>query len=177
MRKQSLPYTWTIGIPISILGLLQGILLILSVKLPEYPSNPRSRVMILLSWLIITMIEINLAAIFTVVIFAVLILLGKCRVSKYIELFWEGSNSYNEVKPTKFIIMMPFLDCVPAAILVLTLSSGTIAFICWIWRVVQIFYRELKSKYGVSNDINIDEIEDNDLNAIRLKEMAENEKS
>ena len=92
MRKQSLPYTWTIGIPISILGLLQGILLILSVKLPEYPSNPRSRAMILLSWLIITMIEINLAAIFTVVIFAVLILLGKCRVSKYIELFWEGSK-------------------------------------------------------------------------------------
>ena len=73
--------------------------------------------------------------------------------------------------------MMPFLDCVPAAILVLTLSSGMIAFICWIWRVVQIFYRELKSKYGVSADINIEEIEDNDMNAIRLKEIAENEKS
>ena len=98
MRRQSLPYTWTIGIPISILGLLQGILLILSVKLPAYPSNPRSRAMILLSWLIITMIEINLAAIFTVVIFAVLILLGKCRVSKYIELFWEGSKA-NKFKP------------------------------------------------------------------------------
>ena len=92
MQKQSLPYTWTIGIPLAILGLLQGILLVLSVKLPEYPSNPRIRAIILLSWLIITMIEINLAAIFTVVIFAVLILLGKCRVAKYIKLFWEGSK-------------------------------------------------------------------------------------
>ena len=92
MRRQSLPYTWTIGIPISILGLLQGILLILSVKLPEYPSNPRSRAVILLSWLIITMIEINLAAISTVVIFAVLILLGKYQVVKYITLFFEGRS-------------------------------------------------------------------------------------
>ena len=174
MQRQSLPYTWTIGIPISIHGLLQGILLILSVKLPEYPSNPRSRAMILLSWLIITMIEINSAAIFTVVIFAVLILLGKFRVSKYIELFWEGSKISSD---PELIIMMPFLDCVPAAILVLTLSSGTIAFICCIWRMVQLFYRELKSKYGVSADINIEEIEDNDMNAIRFKEIAENEKS
>ena len=73
--------------------------------------------------------------------------------------------------------MMPFLDCVPAAILVLILSSGTIAFICCIWRAVQNIYRELKSKYGVSADINIEEIEDNDMNAIRFKEIAENEKS
>ena len=130
--------------------------------------------MILLSWLIITMIEINLAAIFTVVIFAVLILLGKCRVAKYIKLFWEGSKIRSS---PKFIIMMPFLDCVPAAILVLTLSSGTIAFICCIWRVVQLFYRELKSKYGVSVDIKIEEIENDDKNAIRLKEIDENEKS
>ena len=72
---------------------------------------------------------------------------------------------------------MPFLDCVPAAILVLTLSSGAIAFICCIWRVGQLFYRELKSKYGVSADINIEEIEDNDMNAIRFKEIAENERS
>ena len=43
--------------------------------------------------------------------------------------------------------------------------------------MVQIFYRELKSKYGVSADINIEEIEDNDMNAIRFKEIAENEKS
>ena len=92
VQKQSLPYTWTIGIPMSIMASLQGILLILSVKLPEYPSNPRRRAMILLSWLIITMIEINLAAISTVVIFAVLILLGKYQVVKYITLFFEGRS-------------------------------------------------------------------------------------
>ena len=92
MQKQSLPYTWTIGIPLAIVGLLQGILLVLSVKLPEYPSNPRIRAIILLSWLIITMIEINLAAISTVVIFAVLILLGKYQVVKYITLFFEGRS-------------------------------------------------------------------------------------
>ena len=93
MQRQSLPYTWTIGIPISIHGLLQGILLILSVKLPEYPSNPRIRAIILLSWLIITMIEINLGAISTIVVFTMLILLGKYRVVKYMKLFCKGRNS------------------------------------------------------------------------------------
>ena len=87
MQKQSLPYTWTIGIPLAIVGLLQGILLVLSVKLPEYPSNPRIRAIILLSWLIITMIEINLGAISTIVVFTMLILLGKYRVVKYMKLF------------------------------------------------------------------------------------------
>ena len=80
MQKQSLPYTWTIGIPLAIVGLLQGILLVLSVKLPEYPSNPRIRAIILLSWLIITMIEINFGAISTIVVFTMLILLGKSRI-------------------------------------------------------------------------------------------------
>ena len=80
MQKQSLPYTWTIGIPLAIVGLLQGILLVLSVKLPEYPSNPRIRAIILLSWLIITIIEINFGAISTIVVFTMLILLGKSRI-------------------------------------------------------------------------------------------------
>ena len=87
MQKQSLPYTWTIGIPLAIVGLLQGILLVLSVKLPEYPSNPRIRAIILLSWLIITMIEINFGAISTIVVFTMLILLGKYRLVKYMKLF------------------------------------------------------------------------------------------
>ena len=72
---------------------------------------------------------------------------------------------------------MLFLDCVPAAILVLTLSSGMITFVCCIWRVVQLFYKELKSKYGDSVDISIGQIEDNDMNAIRLNDIDENEKS
>ena len=92
MQKQSLPYTWTIGIPLAIVGLLQGILLVLSVKLPEYPSNPRIRAIILLSWLIITMIEITLGAISTIVVFTMLILLGKYRVVKYMKLFCKGGN-------------------------------------------------------------------------------------
>ena len=77
----------------------------------------------------------------------------------------------------KFIIVMLFLDCVPAAILVLTLSSGMITFVCCSWRVVQLFYRELKSKYGDSADISIGQIEDYDMNAIRLNDIDENEKS
>ena len=78
IKRQALPYVWTIGVPLSIIGFLQGMLLFLSVKLPDYPSNPRIRTALLLSWLVISMIEIVLATVLVVLLFAFSILSGRC---------------------------------------------------------------------------------------------------
>ena len=77
MKRQVLPYIWIVGLPVTIWGCIQGLLLVLSVKLPNYPSNPRIRTCLLLSWLIVTMIELVMAIIFAILIFTFIILVGK----------------------------------------------------------------------------------------------------
>ena len=82
MKRQFLSFVWIIGIPITIWGLFHGLLLVLSVKLPNYPSHPRIRTSLLVSWLIITMIELVLAILSVIFIFGFAIIIGKhiCHV-------------------------------------------------------------------------------------------------
>ena len=80
IKRQAISYVWTIGVPLSIIGFLQGLLLFLSVKLPDYPSNPRARTALLLSWLVISMVEIVLSVVLVVVIFAFSILSGRSLI-------------------------------------------------------------------------------------------------
>ena len=77
IKRQALSYIWSLGFPLAITGLIQGLLLVLSVKLPDYPSNSQTRAILLLVWLVITMIEIVVATVLGLVIFIFSVLIGK----------------------------------------------------------------------------------------------------
>ena len=134
------PYIWIVGIPITLWAMLKGVLLLASVKLPNYPAHPRLRMRLLLLWLTITGLELVVEIFLIIGIFSVAILVGKLYAWN-VRILTYFSDYYLKIDYLICIlVILMFLGEWSFGVLFFIVGIGFVAFVSYIWHVVYILY-------------------------------------